>query len=335
MLAVTKKNDVIHETILSKKIPLLEKLIQDKLYRLIDEFGAKLSDKQNLMEEREAARLKYDHYRAKVVDLRENKEKATKKGKKFDTERLDRNEGKLNDSTKLYNTINMDTIRILKEFWQERYDFLDALYAEWLKLESFFIQALVEDMSSLRPHVLKAVRATGNTRLLSPKSRTKIVNTIPTSTNDEKKQNLNPVGTHKPNKSITTISNPFDEDESDNTAFDSPSPSSATTVGPRPPSTPAPLSSVTEPAPFTAVDPFGEQPAPIMPVDPFADPSGGFGDQGGNDIFGSGTSSPSGVPPQAPQPNNDNAFGGSTNDPFASSAATANDPFGSNDAWNF
>jgi hypothetical protein len=159
MTSVVATSEEGLRVLLGVKMVLLDKLIQEKIMPLVSDFAAQLGDKHRIMKEREANRIKFDHYRTKIVKLRAEKEEAIRKGKKVDLVRLERNEGKFSEAEKEFNGINEMALRNLQEFWDNRHRILDALFSEWFKLESFFLAATVEDLSSLRPLVINAMKA--------------------------------------------------------------------------------------------------------------------------------------------------------------------------------
>jgi len=159
MSAVVKESEKQIGATINAKIPLFDKIAHEKLLARVATYKGQLESKHQLMRDREAARLKFDHYRSKIMTLRQQKDAALKRGKKFDMDRYSRNEAKFGEAQAEYSRCNQNVTNELEVFWTSRYQFLDMVFAEFVKTESFFLAAVVENMDRNRAAMVKAARA--------------------------------------------------------------------------------------------------------------------------------------------------------------------------------
>lgn len=145
LTTISIKYEMIQNGFRTDKIALLSRLLNQNVFLKMEEFKVELAGLRSKVGDREVARKRYDHYHSKIQDLRDSRTKAKAKGKELsvsDLDKLTRNERKYEDARLEYVAINRLVARALWNTWARRFQILDPIYAEVIKIKANFAQAL-------------------------------------------------------------------------------------------------------------------------------------------------------------------------------------------------
>jgi len=154
LTSIATRYELIQQGFRTDKLALLERLVQQNVFLRMQEFKVELAGLRSKVGDREVARKRYDHYLAKITELREGRSKAKAKGKELSVSELDkltRNEKKFEDARLEYVAINRLVARSLWVTWSRRFQILDPIYAEILKIKANFTQALSNQLQTIIP----------------------------------------------------------------------------------------------------------------------------------------------------------------------------------------
>jgi hypothetical protein len=133
--------------------------LETSTLKRLDETIARLTQQKEVIKERDTARQQLDHYKSKMQELKEKRDRALSQGRRLtpdEEDRFERNRVKFNEAQRTYQQANTRTVNTLRSLWDQRFTMLDPVYAELVEAERAVFAAL---HSQLAPHACAALSA--------------------------------------------------------------------------------------------------------------------------------------------------------------------------------